>query len=208
MKGLFISFEGIEGTGKTTQARLLAEYLSKRGFDTVLTEEPGGTPIGLKIREVLLNVEHAEMHPVTELLLYNASRCQHVHEVILPAVNAGKVVLTDRFSDSTLAYQGFARGLDMGVIERLDALATGGLKPELTLLFDIDVETGLRRNRGANKVDRLELEDVEFHRKVRAGYHELARRESGRIKVVAASGTIDEIRDRVLELVSGLPMLS
>lgn len=204
MRGIFISFEGIEGTGKTTQARLLADHLSKKGYAAVLTEEPGGTPIGLKIREVLLNVDHAEMHPVTELLLYNASRCQHVQEIILPAINAGKVVLTDRFSDSTLAYQGFGRGIDVSVIETLDRMATGGLKPDLTLLLDIDVEMGLRRNRGANKIDRIELEDIEFHKKVRAGYHELARSEPGRIKVIDASGTVEEIQGKVIGIVGNI----
>lgn len=204
MRGIFISFEGIEGSGKTTQARLLADHLSKKGYAVVLTEEPGGTPIGLKIREVLLNVDHAEMHPVTELLLYNASRRQHVQEIILPAINAGKVVLTDRFSDSTLAYQGFGRGIDVSVIETLDRMATGGLKPEITLLLDIDVEMGLRRNRGANKIDRIELEDIEFHKKVRAGYHELARSEPGRIKVIDASGTVEEIQGKVIGIVGNI----
>jgi len=208
VRGIFISFEGIEGTGKTTQARLLSEYLSKKGRATVLTEEPGGTPIGLRIREVLLHVGHAEMHPVTELLLYNASRSQHVHEVILPALSAGKVVLTDRFSDSTLAYQGFGRGIDMKIIGTLDAIATDGLKPDLTILLDIDAETGLMRNRGANKVDRLELEDIEFHKKVRAGYHELARREPDRIKLIDASGSVEEILQRVIEVVSTMRGLS
>lgn len=201
MKGFFISLEGIEGTGKTTQAKLLAEHLSGKGYSTVVTEEPGGTSIGLRIREVLLKVEHSEMHSLTELLLYNASRCQHIHELILPSLEAGKVVITDRFSDSTLAYQGYGRGLDLNLIETLDRIVTGGLKPDLTLLLDIDVETGLRRNRGANKVDRLELEDIAFHRKVKAGYLEIARREQERIKVVDSSGGIGEIQRRIVEVV-------
>ena len=123
MKGVFISLEGIEGTGKTTQARVLGEHLEGRGRSIVITEEPGGTPIGLGIREVLLKVEHSEMHYVTELLLYNASRCQHVHEVILPALDEGKVVITDRFSDSTVAYQGYGRGIEMRLIGTLDGIA-------------------------------------------------------------------------------------
>ena len=202
MKGFFISFEGIEGTGKTTQAKLLAGYLSEKGYPTVLTEEPGGTSIGLRIREVLLNVEHSEMHSLTELLLYNASRCQHVHEVIVPALEAGKVVITDRFSDSTLAYQGFGRGIDRELIAALDKIATGGLRPDLTLLLDISVEDGLRRNREANKRDRLELEDVAFHERVRAGYLEMAREEQERIRIIVAEGGIAEIQGKAVEMVA------
>ncbi len=197
MRGLFISLEGIEGTGKTTQAKLLADHLSGKGLSTVVTEEPGGTSIGRRIREVLLKVEHAEMHSLTELLLYNASRCQHIHELISPSLDAGKIVITDRFSDSTLAYQGYGRGIDMDLIGTLDKIVTGGLKPDLTLLLDIDVETGLARNRGANKVDRLELQDIAFHRKVRAGYLDIARREPERIRLVDASGRIEEIEGRI-----------
>ncbi len=202
MRGLFISFEGIEGTGKTTQAALLAEYLSAKGYAALLTEEPGGTPIGVKIREVLLTIEHSGMHHLTELLLYNASRCEHVHQVILPALDAGKVVLTDRFSDSTVAYQGYGRGIDLALIETLDKIVTKGLKPHLTLLLDIDVETGLRRNRGANKVDRFELEDIEFHNRVRAGYHKLAGKEPERIRIVDASGGIEETHEKAMKEVS------
>ena len=202
MKGIFISFEGIEGTGKTTQAKLLSDYLRGRGHSTVLTEEPGGTPIGLRIREVLLKVEHKEMHPVTELLLYNASRCQHINEIILPAVNAGKAVITDRFSDSTLAYQGYGRGLDKALIKTLDMITTGGLKPDLTILLDIDVETGLKRNRSAGKIDRLELEDISFHKKVQSGYLDLAAKEPGRVKIIKAGGGIDEIHNAVVREVN------
>ncbi len=201
MKGLFISFEGIEGTGKTTQARLLAEYLSARGFSTVLTEEPGGTSIGLRIREVILKVEHTEMHSLTELLLYSADRSQHIHELVLPALHSGKTIITDRFSDSTMAYQGFGRGLDIDLIAELDRIVTGGLRPDLTLLLDMDVETGLGRNRGANKVDRLELEDIAFHEKVRAGYHELARKEPERIRLIDASEGIEETKAKIIKAV-------
>lgn len=202
MKGIFISFEGIEGTGKTTQARLLSEYLERSGFATVLTEEPGGTPISRMIREVLLKVGHKEMHSVTELLLYNASRCQHLNEVILPALNKGKVVITDRFSDSTAAYQGYGRGIDMKFLETLDKIATGGIKPHLTLLLDLDVGEGLQRNRGVSKIDRFELEETYFHEKVRAGFLDLARREPERIKVIDASGTIEDIHAKIIDTVT------
>lgn len=197
MKGPFISLEGIEGTGKTTQAGLLSEYLASKGYGTVLTEEPGGTPISRKIREVLLDVGHNAMHPVTELLLYNASRVQHIHEVILPSIRAGKAVVTDRFSDSTLAYQGYGRGIEQGLIRDLDRIATGGLRPDLTILLDVEAETGLWRNQGANKVDRIELEDVVFHRKVREGFLEIARQEPGRIRVIDASAPVGEVQDRI-----------
>lgn len=200
-RGLFISFEGIEGTGKTTQARLLAARLAAAGIPAVLTQEPGGTVIGSRIREILLLPEHHAMSPTTELLLYNAARAQHLAEVILPALAAGSVVVTDRFSDSTVAYQGYARGIDRALIRSLDAVATGGMKPDLTLLFDLDVETGLMRNRAANKVDRLELEAVEFHRKVRQGYHEIARAEPERVLLVDAAQPPETVAEQVWEIV-------
>ncbi len=194
--------EGIEGTGKTTQARILAERLGGEGYEVVLTREPGGTVISDRIREILLMPDHREMSPMTELLLYNAARVQHLTEKILPSVRAGKVVITDRFTDSTIAYQSYARGIDPGLIASLDALATGGLRPDLTLLFDLDVETGLRRNRGARKVDRFELEDIEFHRKVRDGYLRIAETEPRRVRMVDASLPAGEVSARVWEIVA------
>lgn len=199
--GLFISFEGIEGTGKTTQAQLLSARLSARGHRTVLTHEPGGTVIGDRVREILLLPEHREMSSTTELLLYNAARAQHLAELILPALERGDAVITDRFADSTVAYQGYARGIDLTLITSLDGIATGGTRPELTILFDLDVETGLRRNRDINKVDRLELETIEFHRRVREGFLEIARAEPGRVKVVDASLPPEAVAERVWEIV-------
>jgi dTMP kinase len=203
MGGTFISFEGIEGTGKSTQARLLAEALRAEGREVVLTAEPGGTSIGERIREVLLDTGHGAMEHVTELLLYAAARRQHLEELIKPALEEGKVVVTDRFSDSTAAYQGTGRGLDMELIEELDRMVTGGLVPDLTLLLDMDVEEGLERNRGAGKRDRLELEDVEFHRKVREGFREIARAEPGRGKTVDATEPQEEVHAQVMRLVRG-----
>ncbi|MBA4348771.1 MAG: dTMP kinase [Thermodesulfovibrio sp.] len=201
-KGIFISFEGIEGTGKTTQAKFLSERLMDKGYDVFLTQEPGGTGIGNKIREILLLPEHREMSHVTELLLYNADRSQHLTEKILPALNAGKIVITDRFADSTIVYQGYGRGIDLSLIMSLDNIATGGIKPQFTILFDLDVETGLMRNKGVNKVDRLELEDIEFHRKVRDGYLKIAKMEPERVKIVDASKPSEYVRDAVWKIVN------
>ncbi|MBI5212021.1 MAG: dTMP kinase [Nitrospirae bacterium] len=200
-KGIFISLEGIEGTGKTTQAKLLSERLSKEGYDVVLTKEPGGTVIGSRIREILLQPDHTEMSYLAELLLYNADRAQHLNEKILPAVNDGKIVITDRFTDSTIAYQGYGRGIDIGFLKSIDIIATGGIRPDLTILFDLDVETGLMRNKGANKVDRLELEDIEFHKKVREGYLKILEAEPERVKIVDASMQPEQIREKVWEIV-------
>ncbi|MFN3395545.1 MAG: dTMP kinase [Thermodesulfovibrionales bacterium] len=197
-RGIFISFEGIEGSGKTTQARLLHDYLYKKGLNPVLTEEPGGTDIGREIRKILLSLGHFNMHPVTELLLYNASRSQHVNEVILPAIKSGRIVITDRFSDSTYAYQGWGRGLDRDIINRIDEISTGGVRPDITILIDVDVNVGLMRNRKANKVDRIELEEIEFHRRVRDGYLEIARQEPNRIKIIDGSKEIEDIHRQVI----------
>jgi dTMP kinase len=200
-RGFFISFEGIEGTGKTTQARLLSERLVEKDYEVILTQEPGGTVIGNRIREILLHVDHKEMSYMTELLLYNAARAQHFSEKVLPALNQGKVVITDRFTDSTVAYQGYGRGIDIQLIMSINSIATGGIKPDITLLFDLDIETGLKRNKGINKVDRLELEDIEFHKKVREGYLQIAEKEPDRIKIVDASLPLETIAQKVWEIV-------
>ena len=201
MKGIFISFEGIEGTGKTTQAGFLSERLGAEGRDVFLTYEPGGTIVGKKIREVLLEPDHTEMSYVTELLLYNADRAQHLAEKIVPALGEGKVVITDRFSDSTVAYQGYGRGIDLALILSIDNIATAGIRPDLTILFDLDAETGLRRNKKMNKVDRLELEDVEFHKKVREGFLKIAEAEPDRVRIVDASRPIEQVRGEIWSIV-------
>lgn len=200
--GIFISFEGIEGSGKTIQARLLDEFLRKKGYTVVLTEEPGGTQIGLRIRELLLSVEHQEMTSVTELMLYNASRAQLIKEVILPAIKRGAIVITDRFNDSTVAYQGYGRGIDLNLIDSIDRIVTAGLKPDITILLDLDVEVGMKRNRGINKADRLELEDKAFHKKVRNGYLEIAGKEPERIKLIDASKSIEEIHNKIVSIIT------
>ncbi|NOZ67889.1 MAG: dTMP kinase [Deferribacteres bacterium] len=201
VKGL-ISFEGIEGSGKTTQARLLAEYLRDRGYDVLETAEPGGTRIGEKIRGLLLEPQN-HMEPLTELLLYYSSRAQLVKEVIEPAIRRGAVVITDRFTDSTVAYQGYARGIDLGIINTLNEIVVPGIKPFLTFLLDIDVEEGLRRNRHARKEDRFELEAVEFHNRVRRGFLEIAGREPERVKVIDASRSAGEVGMEIRKIMEG-----
>ena len=203
MKGIFISFEGIEGTGKSTQSRLLTEHLRGKGYRVVQTMEPGGTKISMKIRELLLSLDSREMDHVTELLLYNAARVQHIKEVIEPAIERGDVVITDRFSDSTVAYQGFARGIDLQLIDSLDRIATNKLSPDITILLDIDVKTGLARNRALNKNDRLELEDISFHEKVRKGFIQIAAREPERVRLVDCSESLDEVHRKVVEIIAG-----
>jgi dTMP kinase len=202
MKGVFISFEGIEGTGKSTQARLLADHLKEKGYRVIQTMEPGGTRISLKIRELLLSMESKAMDHVAELLLYNAARVQHIKEIIGPALERGDIVITDRFSDSTVAYQGYARGIDLQLIDSLDMIATKKLRPDITILFDIDVRTGLARNKELGKNDRLELEDISFHEKVRKGFLQMAAIESGRIKVVDCSESLDRVHQKVVKIIS------
>ena len=194
----FITFEGIEGSGKSTQLKLLSGYLKAKGLSVLTTEEPGGTKIGLKVREILLAPENS-MNPLTELLLYNTSRAQHVREVIYPALMQGTVVICDRFFDSTVAYQGHARGIDMAVIKTLNEIAAPDLKPFITFLLDMDVEEGLRRNVKARKRDRLELETVEFHKRVQEGYFEIAKEEPERVKIINASGSTEEVHKRIIE---------
>jgi len=200
MRGIFISFEGSEGSGKSTQARLLSDWLRTQGISTILTREPGGTPIGERIREVLLSPDHREMDPITELFLYLASRRQHIKELIEPSLKEGKIVITDRFSDSTMAYQGYGRGLDLSLIESLNRTATGGLSPDLTIVLDVDVREGLSRNLGI-KSDRLEIEDIEFHEKVRKGFIEIAKKEPKRVFIVETKNGIEKTHDEILAIV-------
>lgn len=199
----FISFEGIEGAGKSTQVRLLGDYLRAKGCNVLITEEPGGTEIGLKIREILLD-PHNSMNPLTELLLYSAARAEHVREVIYPALMRGTIVITDRFSDSTLAYQGYGRGIDLGVIKTINEIVASGLKPFVSFLLDTDALQGLRRNAIARKEDRFELETIEFHNRVREGYLQIAREEPGRVKIIDASGEVEEVNKKIIEVLETL----
>jgi dTMP kinase len=187
-KGLFVTFEGIDGSGKSTQVSALRKSLEDKGTEVVVIREPGATLIGEKIRSILLDKDHSKMSSETELLLYEAARAQIVNEVIRPALQAGKVVICDRFYDSTVAYQGYARGLSLESIDFLNQLATGGLEPDLTFLLDLPAEDAWERmdvREGAQ--DRLELEGFRFMEKVRAGYLELAGKHARIIKVDALS---------------------
>ncbi len=206
-RGWFITFEGPEGSGKTTQARRLVQALQEQGYRVVLTREPGGTPIGDQIRQVLLDHHNQRMHPRTEGLLFQASRAQHVAEVICPKLEAGFVVVCDRFADSTLAYQGFGRRENLEELRRLIAYATWGLAPHLTFLLDVPPETGLRRRHGAQPLpgeewNRLDAERLAFHRAVREGYRALAQAEPSRWVVLDGERPIDELQRRILEVVA------
>lgn len=198
-RGIFITLEGMEGSGKTTQAELLRDLLVRNGHKVVVTREPGGSPIGEKIREILLDRSNKEMAALTELLLYEASRCQHVYEVIRPALEAGKVVICDRFYDASTAYQGYARGIDIETVKNLNLVATEGQKADLTIVLDLPVADGLRRL-GQN-LDRIEGETIEFHEKVRQGYLDLARSEPGRFMVIDATGSVESTFDKVKTIV-------
>jgi len=202
MRGLFITFEGGEGSGKTTQLRLLARRLRAFPEEVIETRDPGGTTIGKEIRSLLLSLESAPMSEAAELLLYEASRAQLVQEVIGPAMARGAVVLSDRFTDSTLAYQGYGRGLDLDLILRLNQLATAGLRPDLTVLLDVDPSVGLDRCAGTASThaiarDRIEQEPLAFHQRARQGYLALARQEPGRIRVLDATMGMTEIETAV-----------
>lgn len=202
---MFITFEGIEGCGKTTQARRLAEHLRARGKTVVETKEPGGTPIADRVRAILLDSANV-IDPVAEVLLFAASRRQHTMEVIRPALARGEMVLCDRYDDSTLAYQGFGRLIDLDRLRALNEWATDALRPGLTLLYDLAEETGLRRARSRNAVapsdeGRFEAEDLRFHRRVREGFLSLAVAEPRRFAVVEAEGTPDEVFARTLATV-------
>jgi dTMP kinase len=202
----FITFEGIEGSGKTTQLRHLHKHLQDLGYQTVVTREPGGCRISDTIRALLLDPENFNMASRTELLLYNAARAQHVDECILPALKEGKVVLCDRFSDATTVYQGAGRGLDMKQLEAINNFATNGLTPDLTLLLDYPVEKGLQRARSRNSTEnmesegRFELEALTFHRRIRKGYLEVANREE-RFHVIDAFGDVVNVSKRITTVV-------
>jgi len=199
---MFITLEGPEGSGKTSQLPKLAEYIHQRGFDILTTREPGGTSISEQIRTVLHNLENKEMNPRTEILLFQASRAQLVEQVIRPHLNKGGVVLSDRYADSTLAYQGYGHQIDIESLKVLVTFATGGLKPDLTILLDVDVETGLRRKELKGEWNRLDAYDLDFHQRVRRGYLNLVQAEPERWVVIDASQSPTKVQDEMRRVVA------
>jgi len=205
---MFITFEGIEGCGKTTQIKLLIPVLQAKGYECIATREPGATEIGRRIRAILLDAAHTTMLPLTELLLYEADRAQHVHEVIKPALAANKVVVSDRFFDATTVYQGYARGFDLELIQQIHRIVLGGLRPDLTLILDLPVDLGLKRawqrinsQSGGLPEDRFEKEAFAFHERVRQGYMTLAGGEPERFRVIDASRNPQTIHKDIAEIV-------
>lgn len=211
---LFITFEGLDGSGKSTQITELTRRLAAAGYQPLITIEPGGTEIGAQIRRILLDSRNNALCPTAELLLYFASRAQNVQQVILPALGQGQIVISDRFTDSTLVYQGFGRGLGEQVVADLHRIACGGLTPDLTLFLDIDVESSLNRAYSRNRTldaqeatqTRMDEQSLDFYRKVREGYHALADREPDRVRIIDARRDVDSIAASIWETVQ--PLLS
>ena len=205
MRGKFITFEGIDGSGKSTQLRLLAGDLRVRGLDVLTTFQPGGTPLGRRLREAFLETEE-NVHPMAELLLFAADRAQHVNFLVKPALAEGRIVISDRYSDATAAYQGAGRGFDEKVIQQVIKLATGGLKPDLTLFFDIPIEKAILRTSARTDEEtvknRMDKETTEFYERVRQAYLKIAEREPRRFRIIEASGSIEEVHAKVLEIVT------
>lgn len=201
--------EGIDGSGKTSQVKLLAQRLADRGAGVAVTREPGGTRVGGEIRKLLLNPAYREITARTELLLYAADRAQHMEEIILPALQAGKIVISDRFIDSTLAYQGGGRGMDLDFLKRLNVMAAGDVRPDLVIILDMPPATALGRIKGGRQAvtDRLEREDLQFYHRVRESYLALARQSPERYRVVAGEGALEEIQREVWAYVGKLPGL-
>jgi dTMP kinase len=199
---MFITFEGSEGCGKTTQMALLAEYLAQQGLPSVTTREPGGTPIGEQVRAILSDLENTAMHPRTEILLFQASRAQHVEQIIRPHLAQGDIILCDRYADSTMAYQGYGYQLvALDVLSDIVDFATGGLKPDLTLLLDLEVEEGLRRRAQGGEWNRLDAYQLDFYQRVRRGYHEMARAEPRRWVIIDANHTPGRVQADIRRVV-------
>ena len=203
-QGIFITMEGPDGSGKSTQIELLKQYLEKEGFNVLITREPGGTAISEAIREIILNKDFTEMSPVTEMLLYASARAQLIHEVVGPALEKGQAVISDRFVDSSLVYQGIARGLGVEKVYEVNKNAIGKYMPDVTFLLDLPAEEGIKRKKGQKELDRMEMEGIEFHMKVAQGYRDMADRFPDRIKVVDAIQPIQDISNLIINEVSDI----
>jgi len=203
-EGLFITFEGPEGSGKSTQSRRLFDDLAGKGHDVIYTAEPGGTALGECIRSIILDKDSVRLGKKAELFLFEADRTQHVEQLILPALNSGKIVICDRFNTATFAYQGYGLDMDKEIIKTLDDIAVSGLVPDLILLMDIDVETGLGRAGKGGSADRVEKRDLEFHEKVRQGYLSLAKEDQETIKVIEVTEDIDQTYNLVKDVVNSV----
>lgn len=201
-RGLFITLEGIDGTGKSTQHRLLAQYLAKRGYKVNATREPGGTPVGEKIRNILLASDTGKLAPIAELTLMYAARAQHLEEVVRPALRRGEIVLSDRFSDASMAYQGYGRKLGAATVRAIDQIICGPTKPDLTLVLDLAPRTALARARGRevrqkSRHGRFEVQGLNFHKRVRRGYLTIAKQEPERVKLVDADRPVHEVQAEI-----------
>ena len=199
MEGIFITMEGPDGSGKTTQIDLLKKYLEHRGYDIVIAREPGGTTIGEAIREIILNPDYKEMGHMTELLLYASARAQLVNQVIKPALAEGKAVICDRFVESSAVYQGIVRGLGVDTVYEINNFALGDVKPKLTIFMDLDAEDGIKRKKKQAELDRMEQEDLSFHKRVVEGYRQLAKLYPERIVPINATLPIDEIHSMIVQ---------
>lgn len=204
-RGIFITFEGVEGCGKSTHAKLICRYLKNNALPFLYTKEPGGTKVGEKIRKILLDPENKTMRDITELFLFEANRSQIVDEVIRPALSKKSIVICDRFYDATVAYQGYGGRLNRALIKEMNTLAAGGLRPDLTIVLDIDVKRGLYRAGLRRKKDRMERKEIAYHTRVRRGYRDIARKEPRRVKLIATQDKIDAtqnlIRREVLNVI-------
>jgi dTMP kinase len=203
-KGIFITIEGTDGSGKTTQIKLIEEYLKQKGFDVIITREPGGTRVSEKIRDLILNPENTDITSITEMMLYASARAQLVAQLIKPALEEDKAVICDRFVDSSFAYQGFGRGVDLKTIADVNRVAVDGIYPDITFFLDIDPEVALKRRIESTGADRIEREKLEFHRKVYKGYKQISMLYPDRIKTIDAADTVEEIYAEIKEYLDEL----
>lgn len=201
MRGRFITVEGTDGAGKSTQIDMLVSFLEKKGVKTLVTREPGGTEISEKLREIILDPQNKKMTDITEAMLYAAARAQHVEEKIIPALKEGIFVICDRFVDSSIAYQGYARGIDINMIESINSYAVCQIVPDVTLFFDLSPEKGISRKKNMHELDRIEQEKIDFHKKVYFGYQQLLEKYPERIKRINADDTIENVHRQVVDVI-------